>query len=54
MVAGGLSGVTGPFFNGPYIHGTNSYFGGGIIWKGFKGYHYSLKRSQMKIRLRDF
>ena len=42
------------FLNGPYIRGPNSYYGEGVIWEGFKGYHYSLKSSQMKIRLRDF
>lgn len=42
------------FLNGPYIRGPNSYHGEGVIWKGFKDYHYSLKSSQMKIRPRDF
>nr|XP_058963099.1 microfibril-associated glycoprotein 4-like [Pocillopora verrucosa] len=42
------------FLNGPYIRGPNSYYGEGVIWEGFKDYHYSLKSSQMKIRPRDF
>ncbi|XP_022784276.1 ryncolin-1-like, partial [Stylophora pistillata] len=42
------------FLNGPYIRGPNSKFAEGNIWEHFRGVHYSLKSSQMKIRPRDF
>ncbi|XP_033645327.1 ficolin-2-like [Asterias rubens] len=36
--------------NGLYFHGANTEFGNGIIWNAWKGYLYSLKTSEMKIR----
>lgn len=36
--------------NGLYLNGTNNQYANGIVWKQWKGYEYSLKRAEMKIR----
>ena len=36
--------------NGQYLGGRHDSFGDGINWKTFRGSHYSLKRSEMKLR----
>ena len=36
--------------NGSYLIGSHSSFGKGVNWKPFKGYHYSLKRTEMKVK----
>ncbi|KXJ08511.1 ficolin-2 [Exaiptasia diaphana] len=36
--------------NGLYLRGIHSQFAKGIVWKEWKGYYYSLKRSEMKIK----
>uniref|UniRef100_A0A098M175 Ficolin 2 n=1 Tax=Hypsiglena sp. JMG-2014 TaxID=1550645 RepID=A0A098M175_9SAUR len=36
--------------NGRYLLGENKFYGEGIIWRTEKGYYYSYKRSEMKIR----
>ncbi|XP_013401135.1 fibrinogen C domain-containing protein 1-B-like [Lingula anatina] len=40
--------------NGLYHHGAHTTFADGINWKSFKGHHYSLKRTEMKIRPAGF
>merc|ERR1739838_624047 len=36
--------------NGKYLSGTTTEFATGMVWKPWKGYHYSLKTAEMKIR----
>lgn len=36
--------------NGLYLNGTNELYAKGINWKTWKGYYYSLKRAEMKMR----
>ncbi|KAL9966945.1 hypothetical protein ACROYT_G025093 [Oculina patagonica] len=36
--------------NGRYHHGAHSSYADGVNWYTWKGYHYSAKRSEMKIR----
>ena len=36
--------------NGAYLAGDHSTFADGVNWKTFRGYNYSLKTTEMKIR----
>ena len=36
--------------NGQYLGGRHDSYGDGINWKTFRGYYYSLKHSEMKLR----
>ena len=40
--------------NGLYHRGNHSSYANGVNWKDWKGYYYSLKRTEMKIRPVDF
>ena len=37
--------------NGKYLVGHHNSYGDGVNWRHFRGYHYSLKMIEMKIRL---
>ncbi|XP_065051441.1 fibrinogen C domain-containing protein 1-B-like [Rhopilema esculentum] len=39
--------------NGRYLNGPHKSFANGVNWYHFKGHHYSLKRTVMKIKLRN-
>ena len=40
----------GSNLNGVYHHGKHSSYADGVNWSSWKGYHYSAKRAEMKIR----
>ena len=37
--------------NSKYLVGAHDSYGDGVNWRHFRGYHYSLKKIEMKIRL---
>ena len=37
-------------FNGLYLNGSHSSMADGVNWIPFKGYYYSLKRTEMKVK----
>ncbi|XP_022107428.1 microfibril-associated glycoprotein 4-like [Acanthaster planci] len=37
--------------NGLYLSGETDVYAKGVVWQGFKGYYYSLKRTEMKIKI---
>ncbi|XP_077967358.1 fibrinogen C domain-containing protein 1-like [Styela clava] len=39
--------------NGQYLRGEHDTFAVGVNWRDFRGYHYSLKYSEMKMRLKE-
>ena len=47
---GAYSGCHRSNLNGQYLGGPHDTFADGINWKSFRGQHYSLKRSEMKLR----
>ena len=38
--------------NGLYLHGPTGSFADGVVWSLWKGFYYSLKKTEMKIRPR--
>ena len=36
--------------NGKYLNGSHSSYADGVNWRSWKGYNFSLKTTQMKIR----
>ena len=36
--------------NGVYHRGSHESIPGGVVWKSFRGYRYSLKRTEMKVK----
>ena len=36
--------------NGVYHRGSHDSIPGGVVWKSFRGYRYSLKRTEMKVK----
>ena len=36
--------------NGLYLRGTHTTYANGVNWKSFRGYYYSLKNTEMKVR----
>ena len=36
--------------NGRYLNGSHSSYANGVNWYHWKGYHYSAKRAEMKIK----
>ena len=40
--------------NGLYHHGSHSSYADGVNWLAWKGYYYSAKRTEMKIRPVNF
>ncbi|KAK3744272.1 hypothetical protein QZH41_007992 [Actinostola sp. cb2023] len=39
--------------NGLYLNGVTKIYAKGVVWRTWKGYYYSLKRVEMKIRPRE-
>ena len=40
----------GSNLNGLYLKGNHSNQGTGVNWRSFRGYEYSLKRTEMKVK----
>ncbi|CAH3149320.1 unnamed protein product [Porites evermanni] len=36
--------------NGLYLYGNHSSYANGVNWSTWRGYHYSVKRAEMKIK----
>ena len=39
--------------NGLYLNGSHSSRADGVNWKSFRGKHYSLKRTEMKVKTKS-
>ena len=51
---GGTTLVTKSNLNGLYRRGRHSSYADGVNWSRWKGFYYSLKRTEMKVRPVDF
>ena len=40
--------------NGLYLNGSHSSYAVGVNWSRFRGYYYSLKRTEMKVKPKSF
>ena len=40
--------------NGLYLGGATDQFATGVVWLSWRGYHYSLKKMEIKIRKKNY
>ena len=43
----------GANLNGLYLNGTHSSYADGVNWNDFRGFYYSLKRTEMKVKTKS-